>query len=209
MRCKHCQTNCLLFMTTFKKRIDKKQQILILWVNLYIEIYNTLYKIRSLVKLLKYNEYYQNFTYNIKLLTRTVQFTPASYKYKFFWFKSNISTFQCNETRFFFSEQILHSISEVTWHISRYNMAHGAAPNSLHLFHSVQNMASCHKMYSGYKKVLEVACLKKKNKKNLENIVEKKTYCIPRCTKRELKGFSRKFQERKIYSRARVLIFLC
>lgn len=102
MRCKHCQTNCLLFMTTFKKRIDKKQQILILWVNLYIEIYNTLYKIRSLVKLLKYNEYYQNFTYNIKLLTRTVQFTPASYKYKFFWFKSNISTFQCNETRFFF-----------------------------------------------------------------------------------------------------------
>lgn len=166
MRCKHCQTNCLLFMTTFKKRIDKKQQILILWVNLYIEIYNTLYKIRSLVKLLKYNEYYQNFTYNIKLLTRTVQFTPASYKYKFFWFKSNISTFQCNETRFFFSEQILHSISEVTWHISRYNMAHGAAPNSLHLFHSVQNMASCHKMYSGYKKVLEVACLKKKIKKN-------------------------------------------
>lgn len=124
--------------------------------------------------MLKYNEYYQNFTYNIKLLTRTVQFTPASYKYQFFWFKSNISTFQCNETRFFFSEQILHSISEVTWHISRYNMAHGAAPNSLHLFHSVQNMASCHKMYSGYKKVLEVACLKKKNKKNLENIVEKK-----------------------------------
>lgn len=102
MRCKHFQTNCLLFMTTFKKRIDKKQQILILWVNLYIEIYNTLYKIRSLVKLLKYNEYYQNFTYNIKLLTRTVQFTPASYKYQFFWFKSNISTFQCNETRFFF-----------------------------------------------------------------------------------------------------------
>lgn len=54
-------------------------------------------------------------------------------------------------------------------------MAHGAAPNSLHLFHSVQNMASCHKTYSGYKKVLEVACLKKKTIKKIRKHEEKKS----------------------------------
>lgn len=54
-------------------------------------------------------------------------------------------------------------------------MAHGAVPNSLHLFHSVQNMASCHKTYSGYKKVLEVACLKEKTIKKIRKHEEKKS----------------------------------
>lgn len=77
-------------------------------------------------------------------------------------------------------------------------MAHGAAPNSLHLFHSVQNMASCHKTYSGYKKVLEVACLKKKTIKKIRKHEEKnQTYCIPRWTKRELKGFFSEISRKK------------
>lgn len=78
-------------------------------------------------------------------------------------------------------------------------MAHGAAPNSLHLFHSVQNMASCHKTYSGYKKVLEVACLKKKKtiKKIRKHEEKNQTYCIPRWTKRELKGFFSEISRKK------------
>lgn len=88
-------------------------------------------------------------------------------------------------------------------------MAHGAAPNSLHLFHSVQNMASCHKTYSGYKKVLEVACLKKKRQlRKLGNMKKKnQTYCIPRWTKRELKGFFFGNLKKEKYTQDHVYLF--
>lgn len=78
-------------------------------------------------------------------------------------------------------------------------MAHGAAPNSLHLFHSVQNMASCHKTYSGYKKVLEVACLKKKTIKKIRKHEEKKSNLLHTQVdkKRTQRIFFRKFQKKK------------
>lgn len=78
-------------------------------------------------------------------------------------------------------------------------MAHGAAPNSLHLFHSVQNMASCHKTYSGYKKVLEVACLKKKTIKKIRKHEEKKIKLIayPGGQKENSKDFFSEISRKK------------
>lgn len=79
-------------------------------------------------------------------------------------------------------------------------MAHGAAPNSLHLFHSVQNMASCHKTYSGYKKVLEVACLKKKRQlRKLGNMKKKKIKLIayPGGQKENSKDFFSEISRKK------------